>query len=76
MYDHIKNYVESSQILLINSETSTFIKNISTKDVNNEWVKYRVVIYSPTITMGISFDVKNYFKRIYMSLNDMSAGVT
>ena len=26
--------------------------------------------------MGISFDVENYFKRIYMYLCDMSTGVT
>ena len=44
-------------------------------DVNKKWCKYDIIIYSPTITTGISFDVENYFDNIYMYLCDQSTGV-
>jgi len=35
------------------------------KNVNEEWIKKDVVIYSPTITAGVSFDVENHFYKIF-----------
>ena len=40
------------------------------KDVNSKWSKFDIVIYSPAITMGISFDIIDYFENIYMYLCD------
>jgi len=35
------------------------------KNVNEEWKKKDVIIYSPTITAGVSFDIKNHFHKIF-----------
>jgi len=35
------------------------------KNVIDKWAELDVVIYSPTITAGVSFDVKNYFYKIF-----------
>jgi hypothetical protein len=35
------------------------------KNVNEEWIKKDVVIYSPTITAGVSFDVEDHFYKIF-----------
>ena len=41
-------------------------------DVNNTWINYDVVIYTPTIEAGVSFDVKNHFNKIYGVLSSGS----
>lgn len=38
------------------------------KDVNNFWVKYQLVIYSPSIESGVNFD-KEHFDKIYIVLS-------
>lgn len=43
-------------------------------DVNSHWVDYDILIYSPTITTGISFDIENHFYSIYLYICDNSAG--
>lgn len=63
------------KILLITSETDGIIKSHFSKNVNKKWTKFDVVIYSPTITMGLSFDEENYFYCIYMYLCNNSTGV-
>lgn len=35
------------------------------KNVNIEWVKYDIVIYTPSVCMGVSFDVPDYFDSIF-----------
>ena len=35
------------------------------KNVNEEWVKKDIVIYSPTITAGVSFDIEKHFYKIF-----------
>ena len=40
-------------------------KKILLLDVNSEWIKYDIVIYTPSVCMGVSFDVKNYFDAIF-----------
>jgi len=35
------------------------------KNVNEEWKKKDVIIYSPTITAGVSFDVEEHFYKIF-----------
>ena len=33
--------------------------------INETWIKYDVIIYTPSVCMGVSFDVPNYFDKIY-----------
>jgi hypothetical protein len=43
-------------------------------DVNKYWENLDVLIYSPTITTGISYDIPDHFQHIYIYLCDNSAG--
>ncbi len=35
------------------------------KDVNDYWKKFQLIIYSPTIESGVSFDIENHVNKIY-----------
>jgi len=41
-------------------------------DVNNEWLKYDMILYSPTIESGVDFNIPNYFDRCYGIINNNS----
>jgi len=53
------------KILLIHKETSDEEKLIKLLKVNEEWITYDVVVYTPSVCMGVSFDIPNYFDNIY-----------
>jgi hypothetical protein len=61
----VKNFPElKDQVLLLNQET---IKRIDPKialDCNGWYRRFRFVIYSPTITVGVSIDTKDYWNLI------------
>lgn len=44
------------------------------KDVNRSWLQYNVVMYSPTITAGISFEEK-HFNKVFCLFSNMSCNV-
>jgi len=51
----------SDTIKLLNGETSGFSDNIKMlDDINNEIKQYKAFIYSPSITSGVSIDVKHF----------------
>ena len=52
-------------VLLIHKETSDEEKLVKLLKVNEEWNTYDVVVYTPSVCMGVSFDVVNYFDNIY-----------
>jgi hypothetical protein len=56
---------KEKKVLLIHKETSDEEKVQKMLKVNEEWVKYDVVIYTPSVCMGVSFDVLNHFDNIY-----------
>lgn len=56
---------ENKKVLLIHRETSDEEKVQKMLKVNEEWTKYDVVIYTPSVCMGVSFDIPNYFDNIY-----------
>ena len=39
-------------------------------DIDSEFAKYQCVIYTPVITVGISFDIKNHFNCVYAWLGN------
>ncbi|KAJ3080397.1 hypothetical protein HK102_003088 [Quaeritorhiza haematococci] len=45
------------------------------KDVNRSWQKYQVVVYTPSITVGVSFDVPDYFHSIFVFAGTQSCTV-
>ncbi|KAJ3082836.1 hypothetical protein HK102_001438, partial [Quaeritorhiza haematococci] len=45
------------------------------KDVNRSWRKYQVVVYTPSITVGVSFDIPNHFHSIFVFAGTQSCTV-
>jgi hypothetical protein len=61
----IKNKFSNKKILLIHKESDDADKLEKLMKINETWIKYDVIIYTPSVCMGVSFDVPNYFNRIY-----------
>ena len=51
---------KEKKICLYSSESDDFIKKKDLSNVNKEWLKYDVIIYTPSITAGISFEEKHF----------------
>ena len=54
----------NKRVLLIHKETKDEDKLKQLQKVNETWVKYDIVIYTPTVCMGVSFD-PTYFDNIF-----------
>jgi hypothetical protein len=65
LYEYLITKYDDKQIKIINSETSDQDKLQQLMNINDEWTNFDVVIYTPSICMGVSFDVPNHFDRIY-----------
>lgn len=57
-FSHVK-------ILLINVEMDQNEKERFLINVNESWSKYDVIIYTPSVNMGVSFDIENYIDNIF-----------
>jgi len=62
-YEWIKEKFPKLKIGIYTGSDNSGRKDL--KNVNEEWFKKDVVIYSPTITAGVSFDVENHFYKIF-----------
>jgi len=64
--DHmLKDYFPEKKILLIHKETSDDDKRSLLLNVNDEWSKYDIIIYTPSVCMGVSFDIDGHFDYIF-----------
>ena len=63
MEELIKKEYPKKKILIYTGKTDDSNK-IDLKDVNENWTKCDVLIYSPTIESGVNFDIE-YFDKIY-----------
>jgi len=61
----IKETYPNKKVLLIHKETSEEDKKNLLLKVNEEWIKYDVVIYTPSVCMGVSFDITFHFDYIF-----------
>ena len=61
----IKNMHPDKKVLLIHKESSEEDKLQKLMKINETWIVYDVIIYTPSVCMGVSFDVPDYFERIY-----------
>jgi hypothetical protein len=62
---YLKDKFDDKKILLIHKETTEEEKRKLLIDVNKEWIKYDIVIYTPSVCMGVSFDIVNHFDTIF-----------
>lgn len=65
MADRVANIVEKAGIPYINytSDTQPYLKD-TLNAVNRSWLDYRVVIASPSISSGVSFDLPDIFHLV------------
>ena len=64
LYSKLKIDFPNKNIILIHKETSDEDKLAKLLQVNETWVNYDVVIYTPTVCMGVSFDPE-HFDSVY-----------
>jgi hypothetical protein len=60
----IQSHHPDKKILLIHRETNENEKLDQVINVNEKWSKYDIIIYTPSVCMGISFD-EEYFDHIF-----------
>jgi len=70
----IESHFPEVKIGLFDRYMSQEQKNKVFKNVDTEWVNYDIVIYTPTITAGVSFEVP-YFHSVYAMFTNKSCGV-
>lgn len=60
------------KIMIYTSETHQKIKKAHLSNVNINWSKYDVIIYTPCITSGVSYEIQDYFDCIYANFSNNS----
>jgi hypothetical protein len=60
LYSKLKVDFPEKNIILIHKETSDEDKLAKLLKVNETWINYDVVIYTPTVCMGVSFDPEHF----------------
>ncbi len=74
IYTKLIGMIPAEQCLLITSNMSDTDKKHLFENIDTEWPKYRVVIYSPTCGAGISF-TQSHFDSVYCYFTDNSCTV-
>jgi hypothetical protein len=62
------------RVILYNSETSDSLKKAHFADVNSYWGNYDVIIYTPTLTAGVSYEIET-FDVVFGYFTDISCDV-
>jgi len=65
LYKKITETFNEKKVLFIHRETSDDDKKNMLLNVNEEWIKYDIVIYTPSVCMGVSFDIIDHFDNIF-----------
>ena len=73
-YALLSGEYEDKKILLYTSETSEAIKREHFSDISKQWDQADIVIYTPTISAGISYENER-FDKYYAYFIDLSCGV-
>ena len=58
--EYLLEYLSSEEIMMYNSETLESVKKRHFSRVDEYWKKYRVIICTPTITAGVSFEAEHF----------------
>jgi len=74
LYELVKKHNKNLRIGLYNSRTKESKKMKHFRNIHQYWSQYDVVICSPTVSAGISFELE-YFDYLFGSFNSMSCNV-
>jgi len=69
--DYYQKYKNNYEIILHCSKSDDKLKQ-KLIDVNEFWSKYQVVVYSPSVSEGVDFNVENHIENIYIVLSQNS----
>jgi len=75
LYEFLKIKYTNKKIKIYSSETDDYIKQNDLSDVNSNWVKYDIIMYTPCITAGISFEVKDHFDYLFGYFTNQSCDI-
>jgi hypothetical protein len=73
----VKNLIQkypSKNIKLYSSETTMSEKREHFSDVNKHWSQYDVLVYTPTVSAGVSFELK-HFDKVFGYFTDQSCPI-
>ena len=65
LYKKIIETFNEKRVLFIHKETTDEEKKAMLLNVNEEWIKYDIIIYTPSVCMGVSFDIVDHFDNIF-----------
>lgn len=66
-----KQTFPAKTVAIYNSKTLPSVKKAHFSDVNQTWAKYDILIYTPTVTAGVSFE-KAHYDRMFGWFSDQS----
>ena len=75
IYQVLNTRYPDKKIKLYTSKTADTEKSRHLSDVNQYWTMYDCIIYTPTISAGISFEIKDHFDCVFGLFNNKSCGV-
>lgn len=70
-WSFIREKFPDRRVQIYSSETTPAEKREHFADVNHWWQQYDIIIYTPTITAGVSFEVA-HFHKVFCYFTDMS----
>ncbi len=70
-HEYIRGEWPSLHVLIYSSETLQSVKRQHFQDVNKYWATADVLIYTPTVTAGVSFEIEHY-DRVFCYFTDQS----
>jgi hypothetical protein len=74
IYTDLKRKYPTKMIKIYSSETNLRERKLHFSDVNTYWAQYDVLIYTPTVSAGVSFE-KSHFDIVYGYFTDMSCPI-
>jgi len=74
LYETIKKRFPDKTVGIYSSKTTTSQKKKHFSDVATYWTVYDVLIYTPTVSAGISYEIK-HFDKIFAYFTDQSCSV-
>ncbi len=74
LYESLTQRYSHKKIKLYSSETAISEKHAHFADVNTFWAQYDVLIYTPTVSAGVSFE-REHFDKIFGYFTDQSCPV-
>jgi hypothetical protein len=60
-----KGILAAHEIMLYDAETDDAVKR-RMQMVNQDWINYRLVMWSPCVESGVNFDVKGHFHYMFL----------